>query len=65
MSPIDQELLEILICPNCRGPVELNEKEQFIACVGDCRYRYPIVDDIPHMLIDEAIKPEGPADAGS
>lgn len=56
---LDAKLLEILACPNCRGDVEYRESEQFIECVGECRYRYPVRDDIPVMLIDEAIKPEG------
>lgn len=55
---LDKELLDILICPNCRGNVEYREDDQEIACVGRCRYRYPVRDDIPVMLIDEAIKPE-------
>jgi uncharacterized protein len=55
---LDKELLDILICPNCRGDVEYREAEQEIVCVGRCRYRYPVRDDIPVMLIDEAIKPE-------
>jgi uncharacterized protein YbaR (Trm112 family) len=56
--PLDKELLDILICPNCRGDVEYREDEQVIVCLGRCRYRYPVRDDIPVMLIDEAIKPE-------
>jgi uncharacterized protein YbaR (Trm112 family) len=28
-----------------------------IACIGSCKYEYPVVDGIPHMLIDEARKP--------
>lgn len=55
--PIDERLLEILICPNCRGPVEYLADDNVIACRGECRYRYPIRDDIPVMLIDEAEKP--------
>jgi len=54
---LDAKLLEILACPNCRGDVEYREAEQIIECVGECRYRYPVRDDIPVMLIDEAIKP--------
>ena len=52
-----QELIEILICPNCKGPIEYREAEQLIVCVGECRYEYPVVDDIPHLLVDEARKP--------
>jgi uncharacterized protein len=58
---LDRELLEILVCPNCRGEVEYREQEQVIACVGECRYVYPVRDEggvaIPVMLIDEAEKP--------
>ncbi|MGH2724466.1 MAG: Trm112 family protein [Actinomycetota bacterium] len=55
---VDRELLEILACPNCRGAVEYREDENVIECVGECRYRYPVRDDIPVMLIEEATKPE-------
>jgi uncharacterized protein len=54
---LDQELLEILACPNCRGDVEYREAEAVIVCVGKCGYRYPVRDDIPVMLIEEAVKP--------
>ena len=54
---LDQKLLDILICPNCRGKIEYREAEQKIYCVGSCRYVYPVRDDIPIMLIDEAEKP--------
>ena len=56
---LDQRLLEILACPNCRGDVEYLESEQIIECRGECRYRYPVRDGIPVMLIDEAEKPSG------
>jgi uncharacterized protein len=62
---LEQELLEVLICPNCRGPIEYLPDEQVIACVGTCKYRYPVVGDIPHMLIDEAIKPAAGQDEAS
>ncbi len=54
---VDQELLAILVCPNCRGKVEYREAEQKIYCRGKCRYVYQVRDDIPIMLIDEAEKP--------
>lgn len=54
---VEQELIDLLICPNCRGEIEYRPQEDLIICKGDCKYRYPVVDDIPHMLIDEAIKP--------
>ncbi len=54
---LDERLLEILACPNCRGDVEYLEAEQVIACRGECRFRYPVRDGIPVMLIDEAEPP--------
>jgi uncharacterized protein YbaR (Trm112 family) len=56
--PVDKELLEILICPNCRGDVEYFPEEEVIVCTK-CRYRYPVRDDIPVMLIEEAERPAG------
>jgi uncharacterized protein YbaR (Trm112 family) len=56
---LDPELLEILVCPNDRGEIEVLEQEQTIVCKR-CGYRYPIRDGIPVMLIDEAEKPPGP-----
>jgi uncharacterized protein YbaR (Trm112 family) len=54
---LDPKLIEILACPNCKGEVEYIEAEDIIVCRGECGYRYPVRDDIPIMLIDEAIKP--------
>lgn len=54
---VTNELLEILVCPNCRGEVAYDEAAQTITCQGECRYVYPVRDDIPIMLIDEAVKP--------
>ena len=54
---VDQQLLDILICPNCKGKVEYRAAEQKIVCLGKCKYSYPVKDDIPIMLIDEAEKP--------
>jgi hypothetical protein len=55
---IDAELLEILACPNCKTPVTLVKNGTALKC-GMCHRVYPIKDDIPVMLIDEAtIEPE-------
>jgi uncharacterized protein len=53
---LDAKLLEILACPNCYGEVDYKEAEQVIEC-RNCHYRYPVRDDIPVMLIEEAEKP--------
>ena len=51
---IDKELLAILACPACKADVRLENDK--IVCVK-CGRRYPIKDDIPIMLIDEAENP--------
>ena len=50
---ISRELLEILACPSCKGPVELTAGKDGLLC-RTCRLVYEIRDDIPVMLIDEA-----------
>lgn len=54
---VSKELLDILVCPNCHGEIVYDDAAATIACQGDCRYVYPVRDDIPIMLIDEATKP--------
>ena len=51
---IDKELLAILACPKCKGDIRLSQKGDGLICDA-CRVMYPIKDDIPVMLIDEAI----------
>ncbi|HEX8706963.1 MAG TPA: Trm112 family protein [Pyrinomonadaceae bacterium] len=51
---ISQDLLEILACPACRAGVELKADGSGLKCL-ECRRVYPIRDDIPVMLIDEAV----------
>lgn len=50
---ISKELLEILVCPLCKTKVELKPDGSGLKCV-QCKRVYPIRDDIPVMLIDEA-----------
>jgi hypothetical protein len=50
---IDAELLKILACPNCKKPVRLVKDSTGLQC-DECHRVYPIKDDIPVMLIDEA-----------
>ncbi|MBN1222614.1 MAG: Trm112 family protein [Candidatus Aminicenantes bacterium] len=55
---IDPRLLEILACPVCKGDIKLTLDEQGLKCI-ECARVYPIEDDIPVMLGDEAtIEPE-------
>lgn len=50
---LSQDLLDILACPACKAPVELKPDGSGLKCVS-CKRVYPIRDDIPVMLIDEA-----------
>jgi uncharacterized protein YbaR (Trm112 family) len=56
--PISKELLEILACPKCKGDLFLNLTGDGLICKA-CRLLYPIKDDIPVMLIDEALPYQG------
>ncbi len=52
---ISRELLDILACPKCKGNIRLRQDGTAILCDA-CRLAYPIRDEIPVMLIDEAEK---------
>jgi uncharacterized protein len=55
---VAKELLEILVCPFCKTPVKPTADQQGLKC-STCRRVYPVRDDIPVMLVDEArIEPE-------
>jgi len=51
---ISKDLLDILACPKCKGDIHLTSAGDGLVCEA-CRLMYPIKDDIPVMLIDEAI----------
>jgi uncharacterized protein len=50
---ISQELLDILACPKCKGELQLTAQQDGLVCHA-CKLVYPIREDIPVMLIDEA-----------
>ena len=50
---ISKELLDILVCPQCKGEIYLNAAGDGLIC-EKCKLLYEIKDDIPIMLIDEA-----------
>jgi uncharacterized protein YbaR (Trm112 family) len=52
---LPKRLLEILACPKCKGDLDYQPEVKRLVCHA-CRLAYPIVDDIPVMLLDEAIK---------
>ncbi len=52
---MDSKLLDILVCPLCKGPLVFKKAQMELVC-KPCRLAYPIKDDIPVMLEDEARK---------
>ncbi|MEW6590562.1 MAG: Trm112 family protein [Pseudomonadota bacterium] len=50
---MNPKLLEILVCPVCKGPLEWKKTEHELVCHA-CRLAYPVRDDIPVMLPEEA-----------
>ena len=56
MAP-SKQLLDLLVCPQCKGDIHLNEEQTGLICEA-CRLEYEIKDDIPIMLVEEA-KPLG------
>lgn len=55
---MNPKLLEILVCPVCKGPLDWKKQALELVCPA-CRIAYPIRDDIPVMLPEEA-RPLGP-----
>ncbi len=50
---LNPELIDILACPKCKGHLELRGDQSAFEC-GVCKLAYPIVDDIPNFIIEEA-----------
>ncbi len=50
---ISKDLLDILVCPLCKAPLELKPDQSGLKCV-ECKRVYPIREDIPVMLVEEA-----------
>ena len=57
---LDPALLEILVCPDCRSRLAVDEDANELVCTG-CGLAYPVRDDIPVLLVDEARRPADPA----
>ena len=56
---LDPQLLEILACPQCRSPLRVDEQAEELVCTSEtCGLAYPVRDDIPVLLIDEARRPQ-------
>ena len=50
---LSEKLLEILVCPKCKGPLDYDKGNNKLIC-NSCRLKFKIEDDIPVLLIDEA-----------
>ncbi|TIC84224.1 Trm112 family protein [Nocardioides sp. GY 10127] len=65
MTALDPGLLAIVVCPACHGTLDLVEGapgapdgvEVELTCTGECGRAYPVRDDIPVLLVDEARQP--------
>lgn len=59
---LDPALLEILACPKCHAALRADDDGEELVCAGaDCGLAYPVRDDIPVLLIDEARRPDAGA----
>jgi uncharacterized protein YbaR (Trm112 family) len=58
MPLVEASLLDILVCPACHAPLREDEDAAELVCTsGDCGLAYPVKDDIPVLLVDEARRP--------
>ena len=53
---LDSHLLDVIVCPACRQSLAVDQAAEELVCVG-CGLAYPVRDDIPVLLVDEARKP--------
>ena len=63
LMQLDPALLDILACPECTSPLRADDAASELVCTG-CGLAYPVRDDIPVLLVDEARRPDSPG-AGS
>jgi uncharacterized protein YbaR (Trm112 family) len=54
---LDPALLDLIVCPACRGALAVDEERSELVC-SSCGRAYPVRDDIPVLLVDEARRPE-------
>jgi len=57
---LDDWLLEIIVCPNCRSTLRVDDAASELVCTG-CGLAYPVRDNIPVLLVDEARRPDAPS----
>jgi uncharacterized protein YbaR (Trm112 family) len=53
---LDPSLLELIVCPACQPTLAVDETAEELVCSG-CGLAYPVRDDIPVLLVDEARRP--------
>jgi uncharacterized protein YbaR (Trm112 family) len=53
--PLNRDLVELLACPKCKGPLTLRPDESAFECAA-CKLAYLVTDDIPNFLIEDAQK---------
>jgi uncharacterized protein YbaR (Trm112 family) len=61
--PLSEDLKKLLVCPKCRGELDFREDLSAIRCFN-CRLSYPIMDDIPVLLVDQAAPLSSSAEGG-
>ena len=54
--PVSQKLIDLLVCPACHGAIEYKDRRHLIICT-QCGLQYPVRDNIPVMLVEEANRP--------
>jgi uncharacterized protein YbaR (Trm112 family) len=60
---IESWLLDILACPECHAPLRADEAASELVCTSQtCALAYPVRDDIPVLLVEEARRPGQPGD---
>jgi uncharacterized protein len=60
---LDDWLLEIIVCPSCRSGLRVDDAASELVCTG-CGLAYPVRDNIPVLLVDEARQPDAPSAPG-
>lgn len=51
---LDREFIDILACPKCKGGLAIRPDESAFVCAA-CKLVYPVTDDIPNFIIEEAL----------
>ncbi len=61
---LDPRLLDLVACPACHGGLRVDDAAEELVCDA-CRLAFPVRDDIPVLLLDEARPPQGAAGEAS